>query len=413
MDYRLGKCSACGAEFKVPSSFAHDVARCKVCSGVVRLGPPGGKAPSGSPAVPAKRVVKREAPVETPDAEQKRRERGTLERLKAERAAAAAPEAAEPAAPGASAKPSAPAAAKPKPAGASAGRARGSSRRSRGGEEAGERRSRRSPAKEKRKMPVGGLLAVLVLVGAGAAWYFLAGSDEAPQEAAAAEPTPEAALEPGKGNAPISEKDGYAMIGDGTEGSKESAAEAEENAPETKPAPKVEEPIDMSTFEDFGPARGTTDDEWQEMNELMALYLDIDEGAKGTRAGRKLEELGRKAFPVILNHMKTLDFSTEAGYRAGFSCQKSLETILNGNNFGWKNQDEEGYVEFDKKVVRSFGGVWKQVMVDIEAWIRAAKLETKDPDEAKRLRELYGSGETDEDVADSPLDDVEDDLIVD
>src|SRR5262245_12907184 len=39
MDYRAGKCSQCGAEYKIPASFAHNVARCKRCSGVVHLSP--------------------------------------------------------------------------------------------------------------------------------------------------------------------------------------------------------------------------------------------------------------------------------------------------------------------------------------------------------------------------------------
>ncbi len=70
MDYRLGKCSSCGAEYKVPSSFAHDVARCKVCKGVVRLGPSSAPNPATAPAVsrgreeeePSARPAARSAP---------------------------------------------------------------------------------------------------------------------------------------------------------------------------------------------------------------------------------------------------------------------------------------------------------------------------------------------------------------
>ena len=50
MDYRLGKCSQCGAEYKIPSSFQHDVARCKECSGVVNVGP---TQSADAPAAPA------------------------------------------------------------------------------------------------------------------------------------------------------------------------------------------------------------------------------------------------------------------------------------------------------------------------------------------------------------------------
>jgi hypothetical protein len=35
MEYRAGKCSQCGAEYQIPASFAHNVARCKKCKGGV------------------------------------------------------------------------------------------------------------------------------------------------------------------------------------------------------------------------------------------------------------------------------------------------------------------------------------------------------------------------------------------
>lgn len=58
MEYRAGKCSQCGAEYQVPASFAHNVARCKKCSGVVHLSAAArGPAAATSPAVePALRV---------------------------------------------------------------------------------------------------------------------------------------------------------------------------------------------------------------------------------------------------------------------------------------------------------------------------------------------------------------------
>jgi hypothetical protein len=44
MDYRSGKCSQCGAEYKIPASFAHNQARCRKCNGVVHLGAAPGRA---------------------------------------------------------------------------------------------------------------------------------------------------------------------------------------------------------------------------------------------------------------------------------------------------------------------------------------------------------------------------------
>ena len=69
MDYRIGKCSQCGAEYKVPASFAHSVARCKVCKGVVHLGSPGETGDPGADASPpaAQMPAKRVVPVPDPD----------------------------------------------------------------------------------------------------------------------------------------------------------------------------------------------------------------------------------------------------------------------------------------------------------------------------------------------------------
>jgi len=49
MEYRSGKCSQCGAEYKIPASFAHNVARCKVCKGVVHLSAPPRSAQNAPP----------------------------------------------------------------------------------------------------------------------------------------------------------------------------------------------------------------------------------------------------------------------------------------------------------------------------------------------------------------------------
>jgi hypothetical protein len=77
LDYRSGKCSQCGAEYKVPASFAHNVARCKVCRGVVHLSPSSAAArraesvaSSGAPApaIPARKVTPRPADSAAPAA---------------------------------------------------------------------------------------------------------------------------------------------------------------------------------------------------------------------------------------------------------------------------------------------------------------------------------------------------------
>jgi hypothetical protein len=82
MEYRVGLCSSCGASFKVPASFSADKAKCKVCSGVVEIGPVQSDAP---PPMPARRPAPTAAP-----AKEKREGPSMKERLLAERRAAEA-----------------------------------------------------------------------------------------------------------------------------------------------------------------------------------------------------------------------------------------------------------------------------------------------------------------------------------
>lgn len=224
MDYRIGKCSACGAEYKIPASFAHDVARCKVCQGTVHIAPapvaastppaaPSAPArPAPSPAAPAAAPRPAEAPrpIETPrapktivpqparpaaaarppspppaapaaasaPAEAPKKKGGTLERLKAERQAER--DAAQDAAPAAAARPpAAPArsAATPARAPAAAPTARSAPAASArasdgGGRSSGSRRARGAPQPRK-KTSKGALIGVVAILGlAGAAYFF-------------------------------------------------------------------------------------------------------------------------------------------------------------------------------------------------------------------------------------------------
>jgi len=66
MEYRTGKCSQCGAEYKIPASFAHNVARCKVCRGVVHVS--GGAGPSAGPRREARESTRSEAREPAPSA---------------------------------------------------------------------------------------------------------------------------------------------------------------------------------------------------------------------------------------------------------------------------------------------------------------------------------------------------------
>jgi hypothetical protein len=468
MEYRTGKCSSCGAEYKVPASFAHNVARCKVCQGVVHLGAPGAPAPevpaSTPPAaaaptppapkpqpVPARKVAPRPeepkrpaaaAPTprpKTPSAPRPaaaaaaegaasgegKRAGSTLERLKAERASHAAAVSAS----GAGAMKAAPKAGRLTPKGGAPGPRLGASttparsaparggRRAKAGARAGAEgdadggRARRRPEKKSLALPLAAI-AGLVVIGAGV-WFFRdALFGDGGSSVSAGETAPAAPATPNAGSeAPAEETDELtpptpptdeesADAGDGT-----GDAEAAAMPPKAQAADSGKDPasVDLAAIEDFGPAPGTEPGLWETMNEQMATYMDLDEGAAGMRAGLKLEEQGREAVPVILNHMKTLDFSTDEGFRKGDMCQKTLERICNGNNFGWKYSTEPADVYFNKRVVESWVNQWVKAKDNVEYWIKMAKLDERDPERAAELRATLGTPA--DDLPDVPVPD--------
>jgi hypothetical protein len=470
MDYRTGKCSQCGAEYKVPASFAHNVARCKVCKGVVHLSAPHevakGAAPAdaseGTPAVPARKVVPKPAapravrpaapeakkgfPVPPParaavppkageptprpapaeDAQPADKPRGTLERLKGERRAQqASPSSAHAPSPA----PAAPAAAH-RPAAATAaasrevhGHASSHGREGAHGHAAGAARHAHGHHGHEKKPPVAGILSGVGLVVVGAVLVLfrhqLFGGGAAPEVglAASTAPTPAPAGAPVPGAAP-------AAAGAAREPAADSPETAAAEKPETKPAAKPEKKavdpnsVDLASIPDFGPTPDTSAEEWAQMNEWMAQWMDVEAGAAGNRAKLKLLEQKRRAVPAILNFFKKQDFATKEGRSNGDQCQKSLMQICNGTNFDWRYADEAAGrpldfpedVWFCKKVVESWVKAWKQVEENIEAWINLAKLKDKDPAEAERLRQMFGgqaSGEGSDPAAAKGDDDLE------
>lgn len=477
MDYRIGKCSQCGAEYKIPASFAHDRARCKQCQGVVNIAPLGAAPEAAAPppppkpaapppaptAIPARKVVPAPAaeapppprpPVEPPKPaprpleparaeppkadEGAARKGGTLERLKAERRAAAAaagtPEpraapaskpAARPAAPSASAsrataRPAAPAARSAKPsarrkasdeeaAGSKAGGRSGGRRAARGG----------GGGREKKKKPVAGLISIVALVVVGAGVFLfkdsLFGSGKPEVEAASEESAANATPAPEETKAPeVTTPEPEPEVAETP------AAEPEPEAPK---APKTRDPasIDLAAIPALTRTPDTTAEEWSTMEDQMAQWMDRDAGAAANRAKLALVEKGRKAVPVILNFFKGLDFSTKEGRDNGDQCQKTLQDICNGTNFDWKyadpaagrDYDDPDDVWFCKRVVELWIGSWKQGEENIEAWIRMAKLDEKNPEEAARLRAEFGNKTATGEPADPVQSGSDDDLEVD
>lgn len=92
-----------------------------------------------------------------------------------------------------------------------------------------------------------------------------------------------------------------------------------------------------------------TDDELQtELLEDLELFLE-DSGASSNRAGKRVVDGGRSSFPIILNAMLRLDYSTSNGNYTGGTLNQLLYQIGKSNvNVGWKatNLLEEGSEEF-------------------------------------------------------------------
>lgn len=302
MKFRKGICGDCGAQYKLPETFAADKAKCKQCGGVVAVGPvetaepPAPAQPKPEP-VPAKKPTAAKRPAQAPpkkvaeageEAPRKRREGPSMKeqlmaRRKAEAAEGEAP--AKPAAKKAAPKKAASKPASRKPAGAAkpaaggsrttrgsaaSGARRGgaSSRRGRGGEGEDEGRPARGRRQQKQGNPAllwGSLGAVVIAI---AGWFFLMKDDgaqtpgdeataNAPAEAGATDAgtegatAPEAAgsTEPEAAPAAPSEPEAAAPASEPApagDGAAETAA-PEETAPEEPEGPATEPPRNAAT----------------------------------------------------------------------------------------------------------------------------------------------------------------------
>jgi len=342
-------------------------------------------------------------------------------RAEAEAAKAAAAKPAAQAAPKPAAKPAPkatpakaaaakPAAAKPSAKPAAAKRSGGGSRR------------RAAPAKKKSAMPALMGIGGLVIVAGGALFMFkddLLPSEpdevqaaDATQVAAAESATPNAAdpvADPAAGESsdPATAEDADPAVEPETDPEPVSLLddEPEEHAGGDDAKPEIsasqEALLDLTTLAVYDKVDDTTQEEWDEMNELMLTFLDEEAGAAGNRARNKLRDIGRKAFPVILNNLRPLDLTTPLGRQSGMLAQRLLSEIVGGNNYGWRDAPEKTDAIFNAKVVRKWHSEWANAESDVEYWIRMAKL---NDEEADLLRAKLGAqssgGEEEEDPFD-------------
>lgn len=385
MSHRVGICSSCEANYKVPADFAADKAKCKSCGGVVEIGDVVDDPPP--PPVPAKPVRKAEPKIEehVPSGK-KGGGPSMMEKLLAQREAdrksteapAAAPKKASPAADETISSVGAPKAkaTSRRAAPSRSTRPSRSRRRGRGKDEdddGDEEEDGRKTRRQKKKSPVP-LICTLLLVVVGVIFgvsVMLKGAvedaiDIVEEEIAKAET--------------IIEADITTPPEDIVEAPPEETP-AEEPVEEEKPKPasnkKVKDPmeIDFAGLADFGPASGCDADRWESIQEDAALLVDPLAGAAGGRAGKRLKEAGRLAIPALINVFKTRDMGSDAGYRDGDVLQRTLEKIYNGKNFGWKYSTEPNDHWYNRKVVENHWKLWDKYQSDEAGWLKFTGLD--------------------------------------
>lgn len=440
-DFRQGVCKDCDAQFKIPTSFAHDRAKCNQCGGTVEIEPAAAapEKPAAKP-IPAKPAPVAKAKAEEPSGEKPMTMKEKIiarKKAAAEAEAAAAAPAAKPAArkkPAAKAKPAPKAAAKPragarrskaantdegktagrraggrKAAGAKGGsRKRGGSKRGGDDEEEGSRRGR---GRQQKKSPALAIVSVLaIVVAGGAGWYFTMGPGSKTEEpkkedVAVNEPTAEELAAKAEADKQA-EADAQAKA-DAAEAKKaeDAAAKAAEAAKPKEPKkPKEYKPLEV-TYDEypiFGKAIGTTDEEWEEILTLTDSFADLDSGARGPRDGRTLAEMGYKAMPALINKMREFDLGTDGGHTAGDMFQRTLTGILNGRNLSWESaRDPETLLPtprahmVNRKSTQAYLKIWANVVQDPTQWIGTVKLGT---DKYKDQLVVYAQALADEGI---------------
>ncbi len=284
-----------------------------------------------------------------------------------------------------------------RPARSSSGRTGGRSSARRGGEEGegGERKSKRTrrerPQKKKSPVPLIATVAIVV-VGAVLAFVFLGGEEEpaggSTETAGAAEAAEgtSAGGSPEGAAAPAEEGADAAPSEDASPPAEEEAgepADAEETpAPEKTAKPAEPEPVDLSSLEPFGKPEGATDEQWAKLQEDAALFFDVDAGAAGGRARRRLEEAGKLAWPAILNEMIKLDPANPEDNEQGMLAQRALNVARGSQTsqaFDWRTPDDgvlsEKNLRYNRKLIKALYDSWAKVVEDPSHWERIDKAE--------------------------------------
>ena len=276
-----------------------------------------------------------------------------------------------------------------------AGKRGGAAARGRRGEEENEetrtggRRGARGARQKKSPVPALVGIGLLVLAGGGA-WFYSQKSNADEAAAGSGEvlakgtPAGDAAVDPAAAAAGSSDEtatpvvnDAQPVLDDVTGAAAaaapdvvepESAPEAPKPAAASSSSDKDPDSVDLTKYEDFGPAPGGSQETFDELTADMATFVDPGAGAAGSRARKRLFAAGIEAFPVIVNSMKSMDFTTKEGYQNGDIAQGLIREMLGGMSYGWKYSTEPGDVYYNKKTVENYIREWNKVVADPEYW---------------------------------------------
>ena len=284
-------------------------------------------------------------------------------------------------------------------------RRRGSTREKSSSRRSGRRASKRGKRKGKEEgeeapKSKGGLIAAVagvVILGGGAVWWFgFRDSGENGIKASDGETSPPSVVEE---SVPEVEPPPFEVKAPSPPPEIEEEALPGEDTPPIPSAPSIPRP--SADFTPPGPGEvisykgitdssvlnlasvpllpkweGSTDEEWADIQADVALFA-ADEGVRSTRAGDRLVQTGRGAFPGIVNSMLRGEWNTKGAVRNQLSLNDLLAKMGKGTNLGWKSTEllDPGSPEFmeaalfDKKVAAQWHFFWvRKFSVDDAQW---------------------------------------------
>jgi hypothetical protein len=325
----------------------------------------------------------------------------TLERLKAERAQAAAASTGQRPSPAPAAQPKAAASAPANRTTATNTRASRDERpeQAAGGKGGSKRRPREVAAKQNQGPPVAGLLGLGGLVILGVVGYFgfregvflskpPAAPEADPKEALTQAPTSNPAAQPGAdpfatlpgGAAPAAA--GLAPTNTDAAAAAPSQAAPTPTAPVATPSAPPEKPkndpdaIDLAAYGPFPNLPETSSEDQERIDAWVKDLFNPNAGASAGRARTNLINMGKGAIPAVVNALTKIDCGTRDGMLVGADGVQVLEKICNGTNYGWRTSDDPQESEYyNKRAIEMWCQAWNLASVDESKWKKLAKLE--------------------------------------